>query len=56
MILTLSNFYFDSDLFGWEPKEMSLKLRLSKISHSYIKNRTEVVFIYSRLLNKVDGL
>ncbi len=26
MILTLSNFYFDSDLFGWEPKEMSLKL------------------------------
>ncbi|WP_334074534.1 MULTISPECIES: TetR/AcrR family transcriptional regulator [Paenibacillus] len=27
MILTLTNFYFDADLFGWEPKEMPTKLK-----------------------------
>ncbi|WP_040948288.1 TetR/AcrR family transcriptional regulator [Gorillibacterium massiliense] len=27
MILTLSNFYFDADLFGWEAQEMPVKLR-----------------------------
>lgn len=26
MILTLSNFFFDTDLFGWEPQEMPVKL------------------------------
>ena len=26
MILTLSNFFFDADLFGWEPQEMPAKL------------------------------
>lgn len=26
MILTLSNFFFDADLFGWKPQEMSSKL------------------------------
>lgn len=27
MILTLTNFYFDADLFGWETKEMPTKLK-----------------------------
>ena len=27
MILTLTNFYFDADLFGWEPQEMPAKLK-----------------------------
>jgi len=27
MILTLTNFYFDADLFGWDPEEMPAKLK-----------------------------
>lgn len=27
MILTLTNFYFDADLFGWKPEEMPVKIK-----------------------------
>lgn len=30
MILTLTNFYFDEDIFGWGPEEMPVKLRAFK--------------------------